>query len=84
MAGEHGKEWRNRGYSFYSNRACEYFPCHETDDPDRFNCLFCYCPLYTLGRNCGGMYRYDDHGRKICTYCANPHQKENYGLITGR
>lgn len=33
-------------YRFYQNKACEYFPCHPVDDPDSFNCLFCYCPLY--------------------------------------
>lgn len=84
MTDEREKDWHGKGYSFYANKACEYFPCHETDDPEQFNCLFCYCPLYALGRNCGGMYRYDDHGHKICTDCVIPHQKENYGLITGR
>ncbi|MBQ9912000.1 MAG: hypothetical protein IJM49_03120 [Firmicutes bacterium] len=31
--------------SFFCNKECKYFPCHETKDPDSFNCLFCYCPL---------------------------------------
>ena len=46
-------EKETRHYAFFQNRACEYFPCHETDDPEHFNCLFCYCPLYALGELCG-------------------------------
>ena len=41
-----------RHYAFFQNRDCEYFPCHETKHPEDFNCLFCYCPLYALGRGC--------------------------------
>ena len=37
-------------YKFINHRKCEFFPCHETSDEDGFNCLFCYCPLYALGR----------------------------------
>ena len=40
-------------YSFTQHRACEFFPCHKTSHPEDFNCLFCYCPLYTLGSKCG-------------------------------
>ena len=71
-------------YSFFQNRQCEYFPCHETDDPDNFNCLFCYCPLYALGRGCGGNYRYNAKGNKDCSACMIPHCRENYGRITSR
>ena len=39
--------------SFFSNTACEHFPCHEGVAAGRFNCLFCYCPLYALGEACG-------------------------------
>ena len=39
----------NTNYKFFSHRECEYFPCHKGADPERFNCLFCYCPLYLLG-----------------------------------
>ena len=41
-------------YAFTQHRACEFFPCHKTGHPEDFNCLFCYCPLYTLGERCGG------------------------------
>ena len=40
--------------SFFANRACRYFPCHEGIPEEEFNCLFCYCPLYLLGERCGG------------------------------
>ena len=43
-----------RHYAFFQNTDCEYFPCHKTAHPERFNCLFCYCPLYALGRECAG------------------------------
>ena len=51
-------------YSFTQHRACEFFPCHKTDHPEDFNCLFCYCPLYTLGSKCGGNF-YCGQCRKI-------------------
>ena len=73
--------WKDRHYAFFQNRECEYFPCHRIADPDRFNCLFCYCPLYALGRACGGNFRYTDKGIKDCTACLIPHLRENYGRI---
>lgn len=47
---------------------------------DEFNCLFCYCPLYALGRDCGGGFEYTEKGIKNCTNCLVPH-KENYDRI---
>lgn len=73
-----------RHFAFFQNTECEYFPCHETDRPETFNCLFCYCPLYALGRKCGGNFRYTQKGIKDCTGCLVPHEKENYSRITGR
>ena len=61
------------GTSFFQNRACEHFPCHEGVDPDKFNCLFCYCPLYALGEACGGDFRYTASGVKDCTGCTVLH-----------
>lgn len=60
--------------SFFQNRACEHFPCHEGVDLDEFNCLFCYCPLYALGDGCGGDYRYSASGAKDCTACTKLHE----------
>lgn len=68
-------------YSFFQNRQCEYFPCHANDDPDNFNCLFCYCPLYALADQCGGNFRYTESGIKDCSACLKPHRKENYQKI---
>jgi len=71
-------------YAFFQNRECEYFPCHKTTDPDNFNCLFCYCPLYALGRKCGGNFTYNEHGCKDCSNCTFPHRRENYEKVTSR
>lgn len=71
-------------YKFFQNKACEYFPCHQGADPERFNCLFCFCPLYALGEKCGGNYRYTENGIKDCSDCRVPHVPENYDKICGR
>lgn len=68
-------------YSYFAHRECEYFPCHEGADKDNFNCLFCYCPLYVLGENCGGDFVYLDNGIKDCSHCLRPHKRENYDEI---
>ena len=59
--------------SFFSNTACAYFPCHEGVDPARFNCMFCYCPLYALGEQCGGNFAYTESGVKDCSNCTLLH-----------
>ena len=76
--------WEGKHYAYYQNRECEYFPCHEGADPENFSCLFCYCPLYALGENCGGNFTYLENGFKDCSKCKKPHKKENYGKITER
>lgn len=63
---------------FFQNTNCKYFPCHRVKNTEDFNCLFCYCPLYALGRNCGGAFHYTEKGVKDCTKCIFPHQRENY------
>lgn len=77
-------EWRGKNYSFFNHKSCEFFPCHETKNPDEFNCLFCYCPLYALGKNCGGNYKYSENGIKDCSGCIVPHKKDNYGYIMSK
>ena len=69
---------------FFRNRECRHFPCHQGIAEAEFNCLFCYCPLYTLGKRCGGNYTYTEKGIKSCKNCAFPHRPENYEQITGR
>ena len=61
-------------YPFFTNRECQFFPCHDGLDPDDFNCLFCYCPLYALGAACNGNYRVTKNGTKDCTPCSLPHR----------
>lgn len=67
-------------YKFNQNKKCEYFPCHKGIKEEKFNCLFCYCPLYMLGEDCGGNYKYT-HGIKDCSECLVPHQANSYNNI---
>ena len=69
-------------YRFFENKNCKYFPCHKglTD----FNCLFCYCPLYTLGSKCGGNFRYLENGVKDCSDCLLPHGRGSYSYIKSK
>lgn len=68
-------------HSFFQNSQCEYFPCHKVTDKENFNCLFCYCPLYALGADCGGNFAYTKDGIKDCSNCTIPHRRGNYKLI---
>lgn len=68
-------------YAFFQNKECEYFPCHKNADKEKFNCLFCYCPLYALGERCGGHFSYTKEGIKDCSDCLIPHRRENYDRI---
>ena len=70
-----------RHYDFVQNLQCEYFPCHKGADTEQFNCLFCYCPLYALGDQCGGNFSYTENGIKDCSNCLKPHRRENYDNI---
>ncbi len=71
-------------YQCFTHRDCEFFPCHRGADRERFNCLFCYCPLYALGRRCGGDFVYSLDGFKDCSNCLFPHKPENYKAIIDR
>ncbi len=70
-------------YKFFQNTDCEFFPCHPTDDPARFSCQFCFCPLYYI-KDCGGEYT-DFNGMKDCGGCLLPHNDYEYivGKIVG-
>ena len=74
----------NNNASFFCNRDCAYFPCHKVEDPDSFNCLFCYCPLYMLGERCGGNFRYTKKGIKDCSGCTVPHRPDSAKYIYSR
>lgn len=72
-----------QNYKFFQNKNCEYFPCHKTKDLENFNCLFCYCPLYALGENCGGNFKYKND-IKDCSNCLCPHGKGSYDFIMSK
>jgi Zn-finger protein len=65
-------------YRFFENRDCEYFPCHPVQEGADFNCLFCFCPLYALKRQCGGNYSCNESGVKDCSCCLWPHDPAHY------
>ena len=75
---------QQESHRFHQNRACEYFPCHKGVPEDEFSCLFCYCPLYALGKRCGGNCTYLENGVKSCESCTFPHRAENYDAILAR
>ncbi len=76
--------WHGKKFAFINHRECEAFPCHTGVEPDDFNCLFCYCPLYALGEDCKGNFTYTPDGIKDCSNCNIPHHRNNYGYIIGR
>lgn len=67
--------------TFFTNRDCEYFPCHADVPEQEFNCMFCFCPLYERGDACGGDFVYTATGKKDCSGCVFPHRRENYPLM---
>ena len=75
---------KDERYRFYQHRQCEFFPCHSGVREDDFNCLFCYCPLYALGRRCGGQFTYMSQGVKDCSACTIPHRRESYDAVIAR
>ncbi|MCD7725594.1 MAG: cysteine-rich small domain-containing protein [Clostridiales bacterium] len=72
---------REHSARYFSNKDCAYYPCHQVENQEDFNCLFCYCPLYALGERCGGNFRYTDRGIKDCTDCTLPHAAGGYEHI---
>lgn len=69
----------SENYKFFQHKQCEYFPCHEVENTNEFNCLFCYCPLYFV-ENCGGNNTYLK-SVKNCTNCTIPHSENGYSCI---
>lgn len=67
-----------QNYKGFTNKMCEFYPCHSINDfrsPNEFNCLHCTCPLYWL--ECPGNYTVisdvDGVKRKDCSECKLPH-----------
>ena len=70
--------------TYFKNTDCKFFPCHRTSPEADFNCLFCYCPLYTLGDRCGGKFVYLEDGTKDCSGCMIPHRAGGYDYVLGK
>ncbi|UOY09929.1 cysteine-rich small domain-containing protein [Methanonatronarchaeum sp. AMET6-2] len=66
-------------FKFIQNKDCQYFPCHDTNNPDKFNCKFCLCPLYFT--DCDGDYKILDNGVKDCSNCMIPHKPGSYDKL---
>ncbi|HZK58090.1 MAG TPA: cysteine-rich small domain-containing protein [Clostridia bacterium] len=75
---------KGENYKFVQNKKCEFFPCHKINNPGRFNCLFCFCPLYVLGDKCEGNFKYTDKGIKDCSDCTIPHDVGGYEYIMSK
>ena len=71
----------DHSHRFFRNQDCEYFPCHSGANPERFNCMFCYCPLYVLDDKCGGQFTYTATGIKDCSNCLLPHLPDGFDRI---
>ena len=70
---------------FFSNKDCKYFPCHSMPDKKEFNCLFCFCPLYSLGDKCGGNFKFGgEKNVKTCINCHLPHTPEYYDIVMSK
>jgi len=70
-------------YKFFSNKYCKFFPCHSDIKSSDFNCLFCFCPLYSLGKKCSGNFKYNlkNNNIKNCVDCLLPHSYESYDIV---
>ncbi len=68
-------------YKFYENKECMFFPCHK--GLGTFNCMFCFCPLYSY-EHCLGNPKYIEVKEmkvKDCSECLLPHRVEGYDVI---
>ena len=72
---------KTNDHTFFANHNCKFYPCHSGVEGG-FNCLFCYCPLYGLGDQCGGSFTYTESGKKDCSNCQIPHSENAHHYIT--
>lgn len=77
------RTYETENYKFNQHKTCEFFPCHKGVEVEKFNCLFCYCPLYMLGDQCGGNFKVS-HGIKDCSACTKPHEEGGYDFIMSK
>lgn len=71
-------------HHYFCNKECEYYPCHQIPNDGELNCLFCFCPLYSLGDDCGGNFNYVGDHIKDCSNCIFPHLSNSYSQIIQR
>jgi len=74
-------------HKFFSNKSCIHFPCHDMPEDANLNCLFCYCPLYPLGTECGGVFKwveFENIKMKLCMDCTIPHLPNNYDYVINK
>lgn len=67
-------------FKYFKNDKCEYFPCHKVNG-DFFNCIFCFCPLYSMNERCGGNFKYTDSNIKDCSDCTLVHSRYGYEYV---
>ena len=89
LISDFSRDLNKNKHRFFCNNECKYFPCHKMSDintpENNFNCLFCYCPLYSLGDKCGGNFKYSgEQNIKDCEDCHLPHKPEYYDIIISR
>ncbi len=70
-------------YKFFSNKKCEYYPCHPLPPGEDLNCLFCFCPLYSRS-DCGGDFTILDNGIKDCSECTLVHGISGYSHVISK
>lgn len=75
---------RKNDYSYFNNKDCAFYPCHKVAEGADFNCLFCYCPLYALGDQCGGNFKWGLGGLKDCSDCLVPHGPNGYDHVMSK
>lgn len=70
-------------YKFFENKMCEFYPCHKAE---QINCLFCFCPLYTIdcGGSCETVIGKDGKQIKDCSNCLLPHLEGGYEYVIKR
>jgi Zn-finger protein len=66
----------DNNYKFFTNKDCQYYPCHNFR---AINCLFCFCPLYPY--ECLGNYTYTKDHIKDCSNCQIPHKEGGYEYV---
>jgi len=81
MGAKKGGPAMTNSHRFFNNHQCKYFPCHLEVGQKEFNCLFCYCPLYPLGDQCGGVFTFTEKGVKNCMGCHLPHEPAFYDAL---